>query len=188
MRLAWEEQFGPVLPVVRVTSADAAVEHCNASRLALQGCVFTQDVNEALRISDAMMTGTVQVRQAPRNLSPLMCEHVERAHLAEAVTAMFEIYRCTPLHVLQIGATTATARRDGERPRAGERAARARPGPLPLPGLPRLGHRQPGHHELAGDDVQDEDDGHQHAAGELHHGVRAAPQPAQVCVIDTSSC
>jgi acyl-CoA reductase-like NAD-dependent aldehyde dehydrogenase len=61
MKLAWEEQFGPVLPIMRIQSVDEAIEHCNASRLALQGCVFTQDVNEALRISDAMMTGTVQV-------------------------------------------------------------------------------------------------------------------------------
>jgi glyceraldehyde-3-phosphate dehydrogenase (NADP+) len=62
MKLAWEEQFGPVLPFMRVSSVDDAIQHCNSSRLALQGCVFTTDVNEAIRISDAMKTGTVQVR------------------------------------------------------------------------------------------------------------------------------
>ena len=29
--------------------------------LSLQGCVFTRDINQAMRISDAMETGTVQV-------------------------------------------------------------------------------------------------------------------------------
>jgi hypothetical protein len=32
---------------------------------ALQGCVFTQDINQAIYISDAMETGTVQVNAAP---------------------------------------------------------------------------------------------------------------------------
>lgn len=65
MRLAWEEPFGPVLPIVRVTDADAAVAHVNASRLALQGCVFTRDLNAAIRVSDSMRTGTVQVNAPP---------------------------------------------------------------------------------------------------------------------------
>ena len=63
MKLAWEEQFGPVLPIMRVKGVQQGIDHCNASRLALQGSVFTQDVNEAIRISDAMQTGTVQVRR-----------------------------------------------------------------------------------------------------------------------------
>jgi len=36
MRLAWEEPFGPVLPIMRVAAPEEAVAHCNASRLALQ--------------------------------------------------------------------------------------------------------------------------------------------------------
>ncbi|KAG2430500.1 hypothetical protein HXX76_010023 [Chlamydomonas incerta] len=65
MRLAWEEPFGPVLPVMRVPSVELAVEHCNKSKYGLQGCVFTRDINSAIRISDAMETGTVQVNSAP---------------------------------------------------------------------------------------------------------------------------
>eukprot|EP00245_Coleochaete_scutata_P006407 TRINITY_DN20832_c0_g1_i1.p1 TRINITY_DN20832_c0_g1~~TRINITY_DN20832_c0_g1_i1.p1 ORF type:complete len:497 (-),score=133.70 TRINITY_DN20832_c0_g1_i1:562-2052(-) len=65
MRLAWEEPFGPVLPVIRVKSVDEAIHHTNASNFALQGCVFTKDVNKALLISDAMETGTVQINSAP---------------------------------------------------------------------------------------------------------------------------
>lgn len=65
MRLAWEEPFGPVLPIIRVDNVDEAINHCNTSNFALQGCVFTQDVDTAIRISDAMETGTVQVNAAP---------------------------------------------------------------------------------------------------------------------------
>ncbi|KAH7286832.1 hypothetical protein KP509_32G024100 [Ceratopteris richardii] len=65
MRLAWEEPFGPVVPVVRITSVEEGIHHCNASNLALQGCVFTRDINKAIMISDAMETGTVQINSAP---------------------------------------------------------------------------------------------------------------------------
>jgi glyceraldehyde-3-phosphate dehydrogenase (NADP+) len=33
--------------------------------LALQGCVFTKDINKAIMIADAMETGTVQINSAP---------------------------------------------------------------------------------------------------------------------------
>ncbi|KAG2500942.1 hypothetical protein HYH03_000767 [Edaphochlamys debaryana] len=65
MRIAWEEPFGPVLPVMRVASPEEAVAHCNASKFGLQGCVFTRDINAAIALSDAMETGTVQVNSAP---------------------------------------------------------------------------------------------------------------------------
>ena len=46
MRLAWEEPFGPVVPVVRVKTVEEAVDHCNANNLALQGCVFSRDIDQ----------------------------------------------------------------------------------------------------------------------------------------------
>ena len=36
MRIAWEEPFGPVIPVVRVPNVEAAIDHCNTNNLALQ--------------------------------------------------------------------------------------------------------------------------------------------------------
>jgi hypothetical protein len=36
MRIAWEEPFGPVLPVIRVKTVEEAIDHCNANNLALQ--------------------------------------------------------------------------------------------------------------------------------------------------------
>ncbi|CAJ1972020.1 unnamed protein product [Sphenostylis stenocarpa] len=65
MRIAWEEPFGPVLPVIRIKSVDEGIHHCNASNFGLQGCVFTKDINKAMLISDAMETGTVQINSAP---------------------------------------------------------------------------------------------------------------------------
>lgn len=56
-----------MLPIMRVASSQQAVDHCNSSRLALQGCVFTQDINAAILISDSMETGSVQVCQASDN-------------------------------------------------------------------------------------------------------------------------
>ena len=38
MRIAWEEPFGPVIPVIRVKSIDDAIDHCNSNNLALQVC------------------------------------------------------------------------------------------------------------------------------------------------------
>ncbi|XP_040949169.1 NADP-dependent glyceraldehyde-3-phosphate dehydrogenase isoform X2 [Gossypium hirsutum] len=65
MRIAWEEPFGPVLPVIRITSVEEGIHHCNASNFGLQGCVFTRDISKAILISDAMETGTVQINSAP---------------------------------------------------------------------------------------------------------------------------
>ncbi|XP_024519047.1 NADP-dependent glyceraldehyde-3-phosphate dehydrogenase [Selaginella moellendorffii] len=65
MRLAWEEPFGPVIPVIRIKSVEEAIHHCNSSNLGLQGCVFTRDINKAMIMSDAMETGTVQINSAP---------------------------------------------------------------------------------------------------------------------------
>ncbi|KAK1359733.1 hypothetical protein POM88_039040 [Heracleum sosnowskyi] len=65
MRIAWEEPFGPILPVIRINSAEEGIHHCNASNFGLQGCVFTRDINKAMLISDAMESGTIQINSAP---------------------------------------------------------------------------------------------------------------------------
>lgn len=36
MRIAWEEPFGPVLPLIRINSVDEGIHHCNASNFGLQ--------------------------------------------------------------------------------------------------------------------------------------------------------
>ena len=65
MRLCWEEPFGPVVPVVRVTDEIEALRYVNEAKYGLQGCVFTRDVDRAIRFGDAMETGTVQINGPP---------------------------------------------------------------------------------------------------------------------------
>lgn len=36
MRIAWEEPFGPVVPVIRINSIEEGIHHCNASNFGLQ--------------------------------------------------------------------------------------------------------------------------------------------------------
>jgi len=41
MRIAWEEPFGPVLPVIRIKTVEEGIHHCNANNFALQVCIFS---------------------------------------------------------------------------------------------------------------------------------------------------
>ena len=61
MRLAWEEPFGPVLPIIRVKDKDEAIEIANQSEYGLQSAVFTQNINDAFYVADMLEVGTVQV-------------------------------------------------------------------------------------------------------------------------------
>ncbi len=61
MDLAWEEPFGPVLPIIRVKSREEAIDIANQSEYGLQSSVFTQDINEAFYIAKRLEVGTVQV-------------------------------------------------------------------------------------------------------------------------------
>ena len=61
MRLAWEEPFGPVLPVIRVQSVEEAIDIANRSEYGLQSAVFTQDINKAFYVAERLEVGTVQI-------------------------------------------------------------------------------------------------------------------------------
>lgn len=61
MRLAWEEQFGPVLPIIRVKDAREAVALANRSEYGLQSAIFTRNIDAALDIANALEVGTVQI-------------------------------------------------------------------------------------------------------------------------------
>lgn len=61
MRIAWEEPFGPVLPIIRVKDKDEAIEIANKSEYGLQSAVFTENINDAFYVADKLEVGTVQV-------------------------------------------------------------------------------------------------------------------------------
>jgi len=65
MRLAKEEQFGPILPIMRVKDAEEAVAIANTSDLGLQASVFTQNINTAILIADQLQAGSIQINAAP---------------------------------------------------------------------------------------------------------------------------
>ncbi len=65
MRLAWEEPFGPVLPIIRIRDADEGIAISNRSEYGLQGAVFTKDINKAFYVASRLDVGTVQINGKP---------------------------------------------------------------------------------------------------------------------------
>ncbi|KAA8500068.1 NADP-dependent glyceraldehyde-3-phosphate dehydrogenase [Porphyridium purpureum] len=60
-----EEQFGPILPFVKVASVDEAIELANSCKFGLQASVFTKGAERAIQIADRLEAGTVQINGAP---------------------------------------------------------------------------------------------------------------------------
>lgn len=65
MRIAWEEIFGPVLPIMTVAGADEAVRLSNRSEYGLDSCIFTADITLALKIAKDLQDGSVTINAAP---------------------------------------------------------------------------------------------------------------------------
>lgn len=61
MQVAWQEPFGPVLPIIRVKSDEEAVRLANESEFGLQASIFTTDINRALLMAPKLETGAVQI-------------------------------------------------------------------------------------------------------------------------------
>lgn len=61
--LVREEQFGPVLPVLRFSSIDEVVERANNSEYGLAGTVWGRDVARAMEVARRIDSGTVWVNQ-----------------------------------------------------------------------------------------------------------------------------
>ncbi len=61
MRIAWEEPFGPVLPILRVKSVDEAVHLANKSEYGLQSSVFTENLTDAFHVAGKLEVGTVHI-------------------------------------------------------------------------------------------------------------------------------
>lgn len=62
-RLVQEEQFGPVLPVLRYTDLDDVIARVNASPYGLGGSVWGSDVARAMQVATRIESGTVWVNQ-----------------------------------------------------------------------------------------------------------------------------
>lgn len=60
-RLVDEEQFAPILPVIRYTDIDQVVENINRSRMGLGGSVWSSDVKRAIDVARRVESGTVWI-------------------------------------------------------------------------------------------------------------------------------
>ncbi|WP_416151749.1 NADP-dependent glyceraldehyde-3-phosphate dehydrogenase [Salipaludibacillus sp. HK11] len=61
MDIAWEEQFGPVLPIMRVENELEAIDLERRNEYGLQASIFTKNLENAFALSDRLNVGTVQV-------------------------------------------------------------------------------------------------------------------------------
>lgn len=62
-RIVAEEQFGPVLPVMKFSDAADAVARANASDYGLGGSIWSDDLEKAYALADQMDTGTVWINK-----------------------------------------------------------------------------------------------------------------------------
>lgn len=63
MRIAQEETFGPVAPIIRISSNEEAIAIANSSRLGLNAAVYTRDLATAFRVGEALQHGTVNINE-----------------------------------------------------------------------------------------------------------------------------
>ena len=69
-RIVQEEQFGPILPLLKVDSIEEAIERANASEYGLGASVWSSDTASALAVGEQLQAGTVWINET-QYLSPL---------------------------------------------------------------------------------------------------------------------
>lgn len=65
MKVATEEIFGPVMPIIEVNSTEEAIEISNSSEYGLDSCIFTENIHLALKIAKQLEDGSVTINSAP---------------------------------------------------------------------------------------------------------------------------
>jgi acyl-CoA reductase-like NAD-dependent aldehyde dehydrogenase len=58
-----EEQFGPVLPVIKFADAEDALARANNTTYGLGGSIWAKDLDKAYKLAERMESGTVWVNQ-----------------------------------------------------------------------------------------------------------------------------
>ena len=62
-RIVAEEQFGPVMPLMKFSTEEEAISRANNSDYGLAGAVWTKDEENGVKIAEQLETGTVWVNQ-----------------------------------------------------------------------------------------------------------------------------
>ena len=68
-RIVAEEQFGPVMPLMKFSSDEEVIERANNSEYGLAGAVWTKDTDKGVEIAEQLETGTVWINEF-MHLSP----------------------------------------------------------------------------------------------------------------------
>jgi acyl-CoA reductase-like NAD-dependent aldehyde dehydrogenase len=63
-RVSTEETFGPVAPVVKISSLEEAITLANASPYGLLAAIFTADIGRGLEFADRVRTGWVNINES----------------------------------------------------------------------------------------------------------------------------
>lgn len=69
-RIVAEEQFGPVMPLMKFADVDEVIERANNSEYGLAGAVWTKDTDKGIEIAEQLETGTVWINEF-MHISPL---------------------------------------------------------------------------------------------------------------------
>ena len=70
-RIVAEEQFGPIMPLMKFSTDEEVIERANASDYGLAGAVWTKDTDRGVRIAEQLETGTVWINEY-MHLSPFV--------------------------------------------------------------------------------------------------------------------
>ncbi len=62
-RIVAEEQFGPVMPLMKFSTDDEVIARANNSEYGLAGAVWTKDTDRGVKIAEQLETGTVWVNE-----------------------------------------------------------------------------------------------------------------------------
>ena len=62
-RIVVEEQFGPVMPLMKFSTDEEVIERANNSDYGLAGAVWTKDTNRGVAIAEQLETGTVWINE-----------------------------------------------------------------------------------------------------------------------------
>ncbi len=65
MNVAKEEIFGPVMPIIEVSSVEEAIKISNSSDYGLDSCIFTENIHLALKIAKELEDGSVTINASP---------------------------------------------------------------------------------------------------------------------------
>lgn len=62
-RIVAEEQFGPIMPLMKFSSDDEVIARANNSEYGLAGAVWTKDTDRGVTIAEQLETGTVWINE-----------------------------------------------------------------------------------------------------------------------------